>query len=936
MKRKFKIVSGALLLSAIAATNSCTVNELYSWENIKDSLNSDLTLFENGISVPLVQNSAKIRVDSLVRQSGIDTTAFGSMLKVAEDGTYYIEYTQAISMDETLADLDLQNAVKIKGLDFSENFAYSIGDINADNLRLEAQEFNQSAEIQSIELTYNFEGIEQSQKIVNKETLNTAGSAAILLGQSSATLPDVNIDVDIPAKNIEAFSLPSQVREVKSVKLKSGAAIKVSVSIPDCILDAGSINPGLVADLSDVLTLVDGTSTLNLASLVLNKANNFSASADFYVASINAAKFTQSKTVTFSGSFSISNAQLNAQTAKDAASDIAANIRIDFVNFDIDEAICDIEGVSYPFDIPETVLKYSLPNDLANFGTFEVLPKNNPKLEIVINAPSSDILNISVGNGIKVKVPDFIVLGELPAGFVFNAEDNSFVLNNLNSNSYQIPIEKLVLVPQKDGDSYCFESSYYVSGTAVLAEGDIDICKLSSLSGQTFGVSARIPQLEAQSISVSELAFDVDQTVEFSIMPASDIPEMLVALSEIAIDNVNAALDLQIRNLPDIGSGKYMVDVVVELPDFVKPSNIVLDGEIASNGIYSKTIPVEGLDFSKVDFAALRANGSDLKGEVKVKGRVLAENPSVNLDNIHSDISAVFKASIGDAEGNIKVKSVVANVDYQVDTLVKVPFFSLPENLKDCSLDLPDFNLEANVTSNLSIPASATIDICNGEYELNMAFPYAQTPEEMLTANNKYKLDLDGLFAKQIDSLDVKLKLNLDSERHCTIYTDAEYALDLDLNLSAPLQLGENFALTYSDTLALGESADMLKSVLAETSAGLKATVDNTLPLNVNVKIEFLAQQEDESFVVADIAPVETELVKAGQSSQVQLVIKANEGADLSRLSHLRFSVTLGASGQTLAEDSAVQLSAISLVLPEGITINPSALAGGDETENQK
>ena len=102
-RKQFAKVAGAIccVVAFTSALSGCKVDERYNFENIKN-VNTDVTIFQNGISVPLVQSTAKISVDSLINLSGLDTTAFGDYLKVYDNGDYYLGYETNYSMKEAL------------------------------------------------------------------------------------------------------------------------------------------------------------------------------------------------------------------------------------------------------------------------------------------------------------------------------------------------------------------------------------------------------------------------------------------------------------------------------------------------------------------------------------------------------------------------------------------------------------------------------------------------------------------------------------------------------------------------------------------------------------------------------------------------------------------------------------------------------------------
>ena len=248
---------------------------------------------------------------------------------------------------------------------------------------------------------------------------------------------------------------------------------------------------------------------------------------------------------------------------------------------------------------------------------------------------------------------------------------------------------------------------------------------------------------------------------------------------------------------------------------------------------------------------------------------------------------------------------------------------NLGDALAGTVFDLPDVTLSADIVSNLAVPVNASASVNEGLYNLTLDFPYSSDPSETLTAANNFSLDLDPILNSEADTIKVDLKMALDKNRECYIETGADYALDINYGISAPVQLGEQFVYNYSDTLALGDAGKTLEEVLAYTNAGIKADVDNQLPLSASIEAELLRYDEaSDSYSAIAIQPVKSDALKAKTESKFELMLKASEGADLSGISHIRFSAKVSSNGDNLKESDYIMLKNVSVVVPDGVTIN--------------
>ncbi len=926
---KVKPIRNAALWTTILAVptilHSCKVDDRYSFDKIQN-VDTQVTLFENGLSVPFAQSTSKITVDSILRVSGIDTTAFGKHLTVGENGGYYLTYSDKFTLDEVIDNLDLQNVINIDAVEYSQNVSYKISSVDASSLSTDAKDYSYSDNLQ--DFTFNvddFTPTSQNSTIFSQNEVKTAAAAAQKLGLSTVTIPATSLTYtsdDNPT--VSGVVLSSHIKSVETIYLKAGAAIKVDVSIPGCIFTSGEITPNIKVDLSDLLTLKDGSTILDCSSLVLSSSNSYKGSATFEVASLNGAKITENKPVKFSGKINCTDMVTSVAAAAAISSDVSVKVEISFVDFALDSAYGQITGFTYNIQEPGETLSYDLPDQIGDFGTFSVIPKGNPTLKVEVDIPEIEGVEITSPEGIKVNVPEFIRFGSFPAaGLVYDEKNSLVTINSIKKATYYLPISKFVITPKKVGSKYVFDGSYSVDGTIGIPDGRHDIAKLLTAAGKNVSVKAAIPAIEAESIKLDELAVDIDEDIDFDLINASDIPEMIKKIGIINLENTKIRFDVSLDNLPDIGDGEYGIEFNVKMPTFVNPSRLYLYGQVV-DGKYSSTIDLKQIDLGDIDLDKLRETNGKISGKVNVSGKLKAEDPTVDLSTLSGNITGTVSVKISDDNDCIKVKDLTANVDYQIDSTLAIPFFTLPEELADATFDLPKAALTADVVSNLAIPMSADLDINEGMYTFPVAFPYSADPSESKTQANEFELDLNPLITCGKEEIPATFNLKVSPEKDTRIVPDAEYSMDINLGFSVPLQFGEKFNVTYADTLALEDSAEIIREVLENSPIEFYGKVENTLPFAVDVKLEMLKYDSatDTYTLLHTGADIESIIAQANTTMDFKLLVKPDKGTNLEGLSHIRFSITLGASGALLNKDNYILLKGLGVNVPEGFTVD--------------
>lgn len=907
-----KLMGYTVVCSALAV--SCSVDERYSSDNLKD-INTDITLFENGLEIPLMQSTAQFRVDTILKKTGIDTTEFGKFLKVDQAGNYYIEFADEVNLDETIKSIGLEKVASVDKVSYNQDFDFKINSVDASNVKVDAMDFGQTINFADYSFAITADPVAKDQSIVTKSQLNTAGTAAVALGQSEVSFDLADQSIEIDDASIAAVTLPSAIKKINSISLGSNAKIHVKVSVPGCILTAGTITPNIKVDLSDIFTF-GGSGVLDLSSLALSAANGYQTEKDFAITGVNAAKIAQTKTVKMNGTYAITGGKTSAAVAAAATSDLMLHLEVEFQNLEVADYSADVVGETFDVSVAEKSIEINAGAEVADYGTFTVTPKGSPALTLSLNLPEDlSGLNLSAGNGVFVQLPDIIKFKNVPQELNYNAANNTIVISEIKKATYSLPIDNMVITPDKDGKVV---SKYSISGSIALLSGTVTKAAVGKISGKSAGVVAAVPQIEVATIALDELSFDVNENQEVAFIKEGALPEMIKSVDQIVLDNVAATLTLNLTGLPDLNGGSYNVDAVAELPSFVTPNKIEIKGVIENGKAFTKKIDVTGLDFANVDVT------KEIKGNVKVSGKIFATKPSIAIEDLKGTIKGTVNATVTGPNDKIGIKSVSAHIGYQIDTTLEGTSLTLPDFLRDVNFDLPKAKIIADITSNIGIPLSAKINVCGTENTLS--FPYAVSPAKVETAHNEIEVDINEIL--KAERIDLGLSATVDETKACYVEPAAEYTAKISYNVSAPLQIGSGFSYVYSDTLAIGSNASAVSEVLSKTAIALKGVIENTLPFSVSVKADLLAYDEaTDSYAELPLeVPAETGLVKAGDKSNFQIELNAKSGVDYSKLSHIRLSVDLSSNGASLKAGDYVQVTNIVAKLPEGVTIDPKNL----------
>lgn len=435
------------------------------------------------------------------------------------------------------------------------------------------------------------------------------------------------------------------------------------------------------------------------------------------------------------------------------------------------------------------------------------------------------------------------------------------------------------------------------------------------------------------------LSYDFDKEVTFDFMGSDQIPEMLVAVGDVVLDDVYATVNLLFDDLPD-ENASYTLDATATLPDFFDPNSIELKGAVSNGVVFSRNIKLNKFDLSSYDFATLRTNGENISTTIKIVGSASAENVTVNSSSIVTDVSGKVAGTVCNADSKIAIKSLQAKVDYEISQKYVAQFVSLPDVLADATIELPDVTADLTVRTNLAFPLSGQADLkafgaSDAVAVLNFEVPYCYSPDTYEEKTTRNTININSLLNESADSLELNAILKTDKTSYCYIEPAAEYGLQLAYDLTAPIQLGTGTLIPFADTTEIGsDSGKTIGQVLQGNSIGLTANVVNTLPLSLSISVEFLSY--DENSGIYTLIPLQHEIksdeIAANATSTLELLIgMEKDNKALENMTHLRFSIEIRSNGEALKGDESVKLTDIMIVLPNGIHVDGNELFDNEE-----
>lgn len=580
---------------------------------------------------------------------------------------------------------------------------------------------------------------------------------------------------------------------------------------------------------------------------------------------------------------------------------------------------------------------------LEDYSGIRIKPEGNPVLSIDCDIPTIKGLSLKPGaEGFKVVLPSFMVFNgsAIPAEYNFNSSDNSITLKSSFPKTINLPVKELYIQPMIVDGKAKVVGNYSAKGGVSIPSAEVSQAELKETFGSKIGLTIKVPEIKAASISLDkDVSVDVNQKYTINV---KNIPEQLTRIDEVLLDDVYVNLEASFGGLP---SSSVAVDLTVTLPEFISPNVIPVKGNIVDGKLKATPVKLEKLyniepgtykDAEGVEFLGLQ-------GDIVIAGNISLGGSNIDLSQLKSEISADIKASIQNKDGKIAISKASGVFSYDLEEETSIDLDTLPDALKgdNLGLDFADPQLNLDITTNLGIPMSATLEIIpfvNGaEIEANkvvlsnIALPYSEKPAS--TSTQKITIcktaasapagrtfvegDINKLLKQIPDKLTIKIKASVDGNKTAVLEPAATYTLDIAYGINVPLTFGKDFFFTTDTELDLSGAA----SVIGMGDFGIKGKVVNDSPLNLAVEMELM---EPDGNKIAQTAGKSSTINIAGAStSNVEFYLSPADKSKTVQKAKLTVKVS-AIPNVPVKESDCLQFLDMVAVAAGGITVNPS------------
>lgn len=619
-------------------------------------------------------------------------------------------------------------------------------------------------------------------------------------------------------------------------------------------------------------------------------------------------------------------------------------------SFNLEDYFAEVEGVSHTLDLEPEEFSYSLPDDIADYGTFIIIPEGNPVLEVNINIPKTKLALQAGAEGLKISFPEFLKFDT--AGYDFDDQTNTLTLKGLLPDVISLPVKQLVVTPVKNEETgeYMAGGEIVVAGAIEMDAGEISGKDIDLLMESEASVSAVIPKLVAAEISFEKFEMETSEQFEFTLLAGGDLPEQVKSVSEIQLDDVDVQIEIAVEDMPDFGSLPEL-DFQLELPEIlvlddsdsrVEGNKVAINGVIKDGKVDIKPIALKAIDLSGFDLTS----GEDLVASMSINGGISVEKPQVDLKELSGDVKIDVKAAIED----IEIAQVEAVVDYQIEGINETFKISgLPEFMKgdDFVIDLANPHLVIKAKTNMGIPVSGNLSIIpliggventDARIDATIKLPYTDSAEKTdsvvlwfgadkgsCPADYTFiEADVNKLIRQIPDELKLQLSAGTESDKACILDPSAEYDLGVSYDFVVPMAFGEDLHIELSDTMAI--ASPILSQMLEKNSVQLAGSVTSSLPVQLELNVELL----DDNNQAIPMSVAAKQKISAGNSdgsaavSPLDFTLDLADGASATNLSGIKLTFVVSApnsTGRPIGENDFVQAD-LKIAAPEGVTLD--------------
>ena len=357
----------------------------------------------------------------------------------------------------------------------------------------------------------------------------------------------------------------------------------------------------------------------------------------------------------------------------------------------------------------------------------------------------------------------------------------------------------------------------------------------------------------------------------------SGLPEEVLALESIQLaESSHFDVTLSVTS-PFFTEGSIIPEFSVDMRAFFNSPEAV-DGILSfdapltlENGYKAhKVFRLDGVPFDPANFDPERHNlrldaRVGLSGKVKFEGMKTTKTRLASApDNLLINVTVELR--------DVSCKSVTGRFSYKTKAVTGT--LVLPSALAAMELDPAGSSVQLDMTSNLSVPAQALVDLSSrknrrtvGEVK-GLSLPLAVAAPGG-TASSVFRLqeagDLTPLFARMPDEFQFNTSAAALEDQSCTVLLGQDNQVELTPSAVVPFALGSKYEMSLADTLPVQSKVG---AALKEKSLEWLGEVVNTLPLDVEMTVTLI-----DDYGRAISRPM-TQTVAAGSTASVKQAVQ--------------------------------------------------------------
>ena len=658
-----------------------------------------------------------------------------------------------------------------------------------------------------------------------------------------------------------------------------------------------------------------------------------------------------------------------------AADDIKFDITVDG-DLTIDDYQATIAGYDHEIEPIDEEIKIELSEDVKDLGSVTVYPEGEPVIFICITIPQTGLnLHPMNGKGISIVLPSMIKFKEvdrLESEYGYSEKDGVTSLHFSDTDAIPseilLPVDRLVvtkddIVKNETDGKYYVTNVFSFDGGVSLSGGVVTKNYVETLTSDDSKVSivATIPELVPSTVGIDTYSTTIeDKEIVIDIPLGESLPEELVSVGRIELKDVEMNFSINMASLvPYIVDAMIDVNVTADIPDMMilDPERLDKDGNLVISESVSKDELIEKdgiISITPIAIQAIDLTGKDLSAgisdKIVVSGGVSISQATITDELLGKEHEVIIEAGIP----NIAFDKVNAKVAYEIEPMKEeIDLSSLTEILKgeeiEAVLDLNRFHIALDLTTNLSVPLVANIELVpyfDGvagtpvSPEEPIVISTATSVDEVSTTriwianDDKHKpencslfvpLDLLSLVKQLPDKIEFSFTGGTDSSKDAVLGLGDQLTLKTDYEVALPIELGEDFEISYRTVIdGLG---DVVAQIFSYADLALTGEFVNGLPLELDICFNLL---DSEGNVVAMDETAGKQVLPAcsldGTASKCDLNIALvkKEGSEVTDISAIEVIVTASsgdAAGVPLTQDVFVT-GTIKAALPNGLTVD--------------